>query len=115
MGKNAVMNIHLTSSAIAKLKQYADEMGMPPQVRLKVQSGGCAGMSGDMFLEEIAHDFDELLEQDGVKIIIDQFSTHYLEGCVIDYVDSEFMSGFQFKFPDQQSTSCGCQSSFSPT
>lgn len=110
------MNILLTTKAVAKLKDYAAEMGMPPQIRLKIQSGGCAGLSGDMILEEIINpETDELLDQDGISIIIDQMSIHYLEGCVIDFVESEFMSGFQFKFPDKNATSCGCGSSFSPT
>jgi iron-sulfur cluster insertion protein len=107
-------NVHLSNSAVAKLKQYADEAGMQPQVRLKVQGGGCSGLQSDMYLEEIVNaDFDELLEQDGIKIVIDQMSIHYLEGCVIDYVEGEFMSGFQFRFPDQNATSCGCGSSWS--
>lgn len=104
--------IDITPSAIAKLKDYADQSGCNYIVRAKVVGGSCAGLKGDLLLEEIVSDDDITFEQDGVKFVIDQISQHYLDGASIGYVDDGFVAGFKFLFRDGRVKSCGCGSSF---
>lgn len=104
--------IQLTEKAVAKLKEIAESEGVPVSVRVKVIGGGCAGFSNDMSFEEKISDMDEVIESNDVKIIIDPLSIHYLEGTTIDYVDSDYTSGFKFLNPNVKG-SCGCGSSVS--
>jgi len=104
--------IHLTTKAVIKLKEFAEAEGLPPSIRLAVKGSGCAGFSNDMTLDDIVGELDEVIEQDGVKIIVDQMSIQYLEDATIDFVESEFASGFKFIVPNSKG-SCGCGSSVS--
>jgi len=104
--------LDITSNAIIKLKDYADQSGCDYVVRAKIVGGACAGLKGDLLLEEVISDDDITFEKDGIKFVVDQISQHYLDGAIIDYVDSEFASGFKFLFQDERVKSCGCGSSF---
>jgi len=104
--------ISITELAKEKLRSFAEAEGLPTVVRLKVVGGGCGGMSQDMFFDDFIDEADEIIEQDGIKIIVDQVSIMYLENCEIDYVESQFQSGFKFNVEGAQS--CGCGKSFSP-
>src|ERR1019366_8629609 len=96
--------LDITSNAIIKLKDYADQSGCDYVVRAKIVGGGCTGLKGDLLLEEIISDDDITFEKEGVKFVVDQISIHYL--------DCEFASGFKFLFQDERVKSCGCGSSF---
>jgi iron-sulfur cluster insertion protein len=104
--------IHLTPKAIEKLKEFADAEGLKAIVRVKVLGGGCAGMTNDICFDDNILDTDETIEQDGVKIVVDQFSIHYLDETTVDFVESEYGFGFKFVIPNAKS-SCGCGSSVS--
>ena len=104
--------IDITSLAIDKLKDYANASGCEYVVRVKIVGGSCAGLKGDLLLEEIISEDDSVLEKEGVKFVIDQISQHYLTDASIDYVDDGFISGFKFFFKDEKVKSCGCGSSF---
>jgi len=79
-------------------------------LRIFIKSGGCSGFSYGMALDE-KKDGDTLFEQDGVKILIDEMSSQYLQGATVDYVDSMMGAGFKIENPNATST-CGCGSSF---
>jgi iron-sulfur cluster insertion protein len=105
--------ITLTEKAIAKLNEIAESEGIENKsVRVKLIGNGCAGFSQDMSFETNIRDTDEVIEQDGIKIICDPISLQYLEGTVIDYFDSMISSGFKFNIPAAKST-CGCGKSVS--
>src|ERR1700722_18517927 len=99
--------MQITEVAIKKLIDYAAAEGFDPTVRVKIIGSGCAGLSGDLLLEEVITDDDITFERDGIKVVIDQISQHYLDNVVIDYIDGEFASGFKFLFTDEQIKSCG--------
>lgn len=104
--------ITITEKAIAQLKIFAEAEGIGYLcVRLKVIGGGCAGMQRDMFFDDFVGDMDETIEQDGIKIIIDQVSAQYFEDTVLDFEEGQFASGFRFTDPAIKTT-CGCGSSF---
>jgi iron-sulfur cluster assembly accessory protein len=58
-----------------------------------------------------AHDNDYVQEFNNLKVIVDPMSFQYLEGTVIDYIESFQFSGFNFENPNAKNT-CGCGSSF---
>ena len=76
-------------------------------VRVGVKNGGCAGMSYTMdFAEEIDR-FDEVVEDKGVKVLIDAKAMMFLLGTEMDYQSTTLKSGFVFNNPNQVSA-CGC-------
>lgn len=80
-------------------------------LRVFVSGGGCSGLQYGMAFEAAPRDFDSVVEVEGVKLVIDPSSLLYLQGAVIDYVDSLMGGGFRIENPNATS-SCGCGSSF---
>ena len=81
-------------------------------LRVGVVTGGCAGLSYEMRLQKDAYSNDVILEQNGIKIFVNEESVSFLKGIEIDYVDTLKDSGFKYKNPNAKS-SCGCGTSFS--
>jgi len=76
-------------------------------LRVFVQGGGCSGFQYGMALDNRLRDTDLILEQHGVKILVDEVSIQYLNGATIDYVEDPSGSGFKITNPNAAS-SCGC-------
>jgi iron-sulfur cluster assembly accessory protein len=105
--------INLTSAANQKVKGILEqEKENIPQggLRIYVQGGGCSGFSYGMVLDE-ATDEDQVIETDGVRVIVDPMSMRYLEGAEVDYKEDLMGGGFAIKNPNATST-CGCGHSF---
>jgi iron-sulfur cluster assembly protein len=103
--------VTLTPAAVEKVSALiAQKENDQLALRVYIKSGGCSGFSYGMALDE-AKETDHKIEQDGVKIVIDEMSGQYLNGAVIDYVDSMMGAGFKIENPNATST-CGCGSSF---
>jgi iron-sulfur cluster insertion protein len=90
------------------LEEEKDSIGL----RVYVKGGGCHGYQYGMSFETKAGDDDTIIEEGGVKVILDSQSAPLLSGAEVDYVDSVQGSGFAIKNP-QAKTTCGCGSSFS--
>ena len=80
-------------------------------VRVGVASGGCAGMSYVMEYAKKINSNDEIIEDKGVKVLIDPKAIMYLLGTEMDYKKEEFSSTFIFKNPNETER-CGCGESF---
>ena len=80
-------------------------------VRVGVATGGCAGMSYVMEYAKKANPNDEIVEDKGVKVLIDPKAIMYLLGTEMDYKKEEFTSQFIFKNPNETER-CGCGESF---
>ena len=80
-------------------------------VRVGVASGGCAGMSYVMEYAKKANPNDEIIEDKGVKVLIDPKAIMYLLGTEMDYKKEEFSSTFVFINPNETER-CGCGESF---
>ena len=80
-------------------------------VRIGVASGGCAGMSYVMEYAKNPNPNDEIIEDKGVKILIDPKAIMYLLGTEMDYKKGELSSTFVFKNPNETER-CGCGESF---
>jgi len=106
--------ITITDSAVVKIKDILAEENNPDlKLRVFVQGGGCSGMSYGFTLDDTQAEDDWDIEVDGVTVYVDSMSSNYLQGAVIDYVESDMGSSFSIKNPNAV-TSCGCGSSFSP-
>jgi len=81
-------------------------------VRIGVQGGGCSGLSYNLNFDTKVSEYDEVLEADGVKFVVDAKSALFLKGTTLDYVTALMGGGFKFVNPNAKST-CGCGESFS--
>ena len=80
-------------------------------VRVGVASGGCAGMSYVMEYAKKTNPNDEIIEDKGVKVLIDPKAIMYLLGTEMDYKKEELSSTLVFKNPNETER-CGCGESF---
>jgi len=107
--------ITLLPSAVNKFRALLTERNLPDHaLRVFVAGGGCSGMQYGMALEREAGEFDHVVEQGGVRVLVDATSMMYLAGATIDYVDNLMGGGFRIENPKAVST-CGCGHSFRTT
>lgn len=105
--------INMTPNAVAKVKEImAQQNPVPAGLRVGVVGGGCSGFSYSMSFETGAGMMDKVIDVDGLKIFVDATSMMYLNGAIVDYVETLEGAGFKFENPNVKST-CGCGSSFS--
>jgi iron-sulfur cluster assembly protein len=76
-------------------------------VRVGVKNGGCAGMSYTMEYAESVNPLDEIVEDKGVKVLIDPKAVLFLLGTQMDFQTTKLSSQFVFNNPNQTSA-CGC-------
>ena len=76
-------------------------------LKLGVKKGGCAGMEYTMEFTDKAEPMDEVVEQDGARVMIAPMAQMFLFGTEIDYETSLLESGFRFNNPNV-SEACGC-------
>ena len=110
---HATPAVTITEAAAVKVKDLMQKEGKAGYaLRFGVTTGGCAGLSYEMKFQKSAYDNDLVLEQRGLKIIINQESLEFIKGVEIDYVETLKESGFKYRNPSAKS-SCGCGTSFS--
>jgi|TARA_B110000211_G_scaffold153660_1_gene174490 iron-sulfur cluster assembly protein len=104
--------IKLSQNAVQRIKEIMSKSeDSTIGVRIGVKSGGCAGMS---YIMEYAKDVkpnEEIIEDKGVKVLIDPKAIMYLLGTEMDYKQEKFTSQFVFKNPNETER-CGCGESF---
>lgn len=102
----------VTPTAVNVIRGLLEQRSIPGYaLRVFVSGGGCSGMQYGMAFEENPQEFDEVVEVEGVKLVVDPTSLMYLQGATIDFVDSLMGGGFRIDNPNAVS-SCGCGSSF---
>ena len=105
--------VKLTDAAIAKVKEIMGTQDPTPAgLRIGVVGGGCSGFQYSMSFENQSGMMDKVLRFEDLKVFVDATSAMYLNGCVVDYVETLEAAGFKFENPTVKST-CGCGSSFS--
>jgi iron-sulfur cluster assembly accessory protein len=104
--------IHVTPSAVQQLRTLLEGQpaGSQKGLRVQVAKGGCSGMQYEMTLDE-SRDSDAIVEQDGVRFLVDSESANYLQGATLDFRDGLTGVGFHIENPNAART-CGCGSSF---
>ena len=81
-------------------------------VRVAVESGGCSGLSYKLDFDNAKKDEDELIEDNGINLLVNKNSFLYLVGTTLEFSDGLNGKGFVFNNPNASRT-CGCGESFS--
>jgi iron-sulfur cluster assembly protein len=104
--------LSVTPAAVARVRHLVDTVGEGAAgIRIGVRTAGCSGLTYTMdFAREIAPQ-DDVIEADGVKIVIDPKATMYLLGTEMDFVEDKLGASFQFRNPNETGR-CGCGESF---
>lgn len=105
----------LTDAAAERVREIIDNSEQPLfGLRVGVKNGGCAGMSYTMEFAESAAPLDEVVEDKGVRVIIDPKAILFLLGTRMDFRRDKLSAGFVFENPNQTSA-CGCGESVAIT
>lgn len=102
-GKAAVT---LTPTAARQISRLMSKQGSKG-LRIGVKKGGCAGMEYTMDYVAEANPLDEIVEQDGARVLIAPMAQLFLIGTEIDYEVELLTAGFKFRNPNV-SEACGC-------
>ncbi len=102
--------ITLSPTAIQHLKGLLDQPE-PKLIRIGVRNRGCSGLTYHLEYITEPNKFDEIVEQDGVKVVIDSKALFSIVGSEMDWLDDKISSRFIFKNPNSKGT-CGCGESF---
>jgi iron-sulfur cluster assembly protein len=113
LSRNKIMG--LTEAAASRVKEIMDRADTPAVgLRVGVRNGGCAGMSYTMELAANVEPLDEVIEDKGVKVLIDPKAVLFLLGAEMDFKADRLGSTFTFRNPNETS-SCGCGESVAIT
>ena len=105
--------INISDSAKNRLIEILNQENEKKQfVRVGVESGGCSGLSYKLDFDDDKNETDELIENNGIKLLIDKKSILYLAGTTLEFSDGLNGKGFVFNNPNANRT-CGCGESFS--
>jgi iron-sulfur cluster assembly protein len=100
--------VRLTEAAAERIKAVMAKADRPiAAVRVGVKNGGCAGMSYTMEYAEKVEPLDEIVEDKGVRILIDPKAVLFLLGTEMDYKIDRLSAQFVFNNPNQ-TAACGC-------
>ncbi|MBP1684007.1 MAG: iron-sulfur cluster assembly accessory protein [Deltaproteobacteria bacterium] len=105
--------LSLTEAAAEMVKVAMQREGLVGHaLRISVVGGGCSGLQYSLNFDDSTRPDDSVVEQHGVRLVVDATSAPYLAGTTIDYVKGLHGAGFKFVNPKAART-CGCGSSFS--
>lgn len=102
--------ITLSAGAVEHLQALLDQPE-PKLIRIGVRNRGCSGLTYHLEYVDKPGKFDELVEQDGVKVLIDSKALFSIVGSEMDWQDDKLSSRFIFRNPNSKGT-CGCGESF---
>ncbi len=97
----------LTDAAAARVREVMESKPDAVALKIGIKKGGCAGMEYTISWADSIGKFDEVVEDKGVKVVIDPSAVLYLLGTEMDWKVDKFSAQFVFKNPNQKSA-CGC-------
>ena len=108
------LTVAISEKAAEKIKYFAKKDGITENVgiRVAVKGGGCSGLTYDLVITDKEMESDKIVEQYGVKVMVDKKSYIYLVGTELEFSDGLNGKGFIFQNPNATKT-CGCGTSFS--
>ena len=109
----APAGVGLSESAVKQLSSLIEAEGNNDQMlRITVNGGGCSGFTYSFDFDDKSNDDDKTFETDGVKVVVDVASLEFIDGAVLNFVES--LGGTHFTLENPNATSsCGCGTSFS--
>lgn len=106
------MSLKLTENAAKHINQMLEKRGRGVGLRLSTKQYGCSGFGYVVDYADEVKDDDEVLDSQGVKLVVDQKSLKLIDGTTVDYVKMNALNeGFEFTNPNVKD-SCGCGESF---
>ena len=105
--------IKLTDKGVEKVREFLSQQESVAEtsgLRVGVRGGGCSGFQYALAFDE-ERDGDTVLEEQGIRLLVDRSSLPYVKGSVIDFVDGLQGAGFKVDNPNVVAA-CGCGSSF---
>ena len=100
--------MRLSEAAASRIKELMVKADRPiAGVKVGVKNGGCAGMEYTMEYADAVKPTDEVVEEKGVKILVDPKAVLFLLGTEMDYRADKMQAQFVFKNPNEVSA-CGC-------
>ena len=105
------MAITMTATAAEHVTKHLAQRGKGIGVRVGVRTSGCSGLAYVLEFVDKADEGDQIFEDHGVKIVVDEKSLAYLDGTELDFVTEGLNEGFKFTNPNV-SSQCGCGESF---
>jgi len=104
--------ITISDTAAQRIQAMLASRGKPSAgVRVGVRTRGCSGLSYTIEYADDVNKYDEVVEDKGVKVLIDPKAVMFLLGTEMDFVEEKFKSGFTFTNPNEKGR-CGCGESF---
>ncbi|KAF9478699.1 hypothetical protein BDN70DRAFT_879605 [Pholiota conissans] len=100
----------ITPNAVARLLNLLNSP-TPQLIRIGVRNKGCAGLSYHLEYVDKPGKFDEVVQQDGVRVLIDSKALFSIIGSEMDWSEDQLSSKFVFKNPNIKDA-CGCGESF---
>jgi len=102
----------ITDAAAIRVQALLDKRGKPSAgIRIGVRSKGCSGLSYTLEFADERTPYDEIVEHNGVTVLIDPKATMFILGTEMDFVEDKMQSGFVFRNPNEKGR-CGCGESF---
>ena len=104
--------LSISESAVSRVNALLENETDGTMLRIAVSGGGCSGFQYGFSFDAQRNEDDEVIEQNGIKIVVDNMSLMYVSGSQIDFVDDMVGASFQINNPNA-TASCGCGTSFS--
>ena len=102
----------LTDSAFSRVKELMQNQSQDViGIRIGVRKRGCSGLTYTMDYATLKGKFDEIVEKEGIKVIVDSRAVMFLLGTTMDYINTPTREEFVFTNPNSKG-SCGCGESF---
>lgn len=103
----------ITDAAASQIQALIAKREKPTYaIKVGIRTRGCSGLSYTIEYADAAEKFDEVVEDKGVRVLIDPKAVMFLLGTEMDFKAEKFKSGFTFTNPNEKGR-CGCGESFS--
>jgi len=104
--------IQITDAAAEQIQALLSSRGKPSAgIKIGVKTAGCSGLSYALEYADEVGEFDEVVEEKGVKVLIDPKAIMFILGTEMDYKEEKMETGFVFTNPNEKGR-CGCGESF---
>ncbi|KAK4102439.1 hypothetical protein N658DRAFT_495143 [Parathielavia hyrcaniae] len=102
--------VKLTPAAVEHLRALLDQPD-PKLIKVGVRNRGCSGLAYHLEYVDKPGPFDEAVEQDGVRVLVDSKALFSIIGSEMDWVEDKLSQRFVFRNPNIKEQ-CGCGESF---
>jgi iron-sulfur cluster assembly protein len=103
--------ISVTDTAAVRIKRALEKRGSGQGIQVGVKTTGCSGLAYKLEYADLVAPEDVVVEEHGVKVLVDPKSMPYVDGTQLDFVREGLNEGFKFHNPNERDR-CGCGESF---